>query len=156
MLVWTIEKIDARAKLYTKTFLKEYKIKYDGGTQANISRWLRVGNKIKNEKTIGFPSYETMVNLAEFFNVSVGYLTGETDHESFEMENVCAFLGLEENGVKAIKGITSGKNMGFDGKYRGDEYKSVLQHILTSRSFTAFIKKLENMWKIFIPVNKST
>lgn len=97
-----------------------------------------------------------MVNLAEFFNVSVGYLTGETDHESFEMENVCAFLGLEENGVKAIKGITSGKNMGFDGKYRGDEYKSVLQHILTSRSFTAFIKKLENMWKIFIPVNKST
>lgn len=49
-----------------KTFLKEYKEKYGGGTQANISRWLRVGNKIENGKTIGFPSYETMLNLADF------------------------------------------------------------------------------------------
>ena len=35
-------------KGYTQqTFLKEYKDKYKGGTQANVSRWLRVGNTIK-------------------------------------------------------------------------------------------------------------
>ena len=78
-----------KEKNYTqKSFLKEYKEKYGGGTQANISRWLRVGSKIENGKTIGFPSYETMSNLADFFGVSVGYLIGETDYESFEMEKV--------------------------------------------------------------------
>ena len=57
-----------KEKNYTqKSFLKEYKEKYGGGTQANISRWLRVGSKIENGKTIGFPSYETMSNLADFF-----------------------------------------------------------------------------------------
>ncbi|RGI41963.1 helix-turn-helix transcriptional regulator [Coprococcus sp. OM06-25] len=56
-----------KEKNYTqKSFLKEYKEKYGGGTQANISRWLRVGSKIENGKTIGFPSYETMSNLADF------------------------------------------------------------------------------------------
>lgn len=124
-----------------KTFLKEYKEKYGGGTQANISRWLRVGNKIENGKTIGFPSYETMLNLADFFGVSVGYLTGETDYESFEMEKACEFLGLEEDGVKAIKGITSGENVGHFGKYMADEYKSVLRYILTASSFPDFIKE---------------
>ena len=89
-----------KEKNYTqKSFLKEYKEKYGGGTQANISRWLRVGSKIENGKTIGFPSYETMSNLADFFGVSVGYLIGETDYESFEMEKVCEFLGLEEETV---------------------------------------------------------
>ena len=56
-----------KEKNYTqKSFLKEYKEKYGGGTQANISRWLRVGSKIENGKTIGFPSYETMSNWQIF------------------------------------------------------------------------------------------
>lgn len=124
-----------------KTFLKEYKEKYGGGTQANISRWLRVGSKIANGKTIGFPSYETMLNLADFFGVSVGYLTGETDYESFEMEKACEFLGLEEDGVKAIKGITSGEYVNRFEKNMVHEYTSVLRYILTARSFNAFIKE---------------
>lgn len=140
-----------------KTFLKEYKEKYGGGTQANISRWLRVGSKIENGKTIGFPSYETMLNLADFFGVSVGYLTGETDYESFEMEKACEFLGLEEDGVKAIKGITSGESVGHLGKYKDDEYKSVLRYILTASSFTDFIKEAreyaENIYRKKHPIS---
>lgn len=140
-----------------KTFLKEYKEKYGGGTQANISRWLRVGSKIENGKTIGFPSYETMLNLANFFGVSVGYLTGETDYESFEMEKACDFLGLDEDGVKAIKGITSGENVGHFGKYKADEYKSVLRYILTASSFTDFIKEAreytENIYRKKHPIS---
>lgn len=87
-----------KEKNYTqKSFLKEYKEKYGGGTQANISRWLRVGSKIENGKTIGFPSYETMSNLADFFGVSVGYFIGETDYESFEMEKELPRFLLMEN-----------------------------------------------------------
>lgn len=143
---------------YTQNaFLKEYKEKYGGGTQANISRWLRVGDQIANGKTIGFPSYETMLNLADFFGVSVGYLTGETDYESFELEKTCEFLELEEDAVKAIKGITSGKNVAFLGKYMAHEYKSVLRYILTSNSFTEFIKEAreyaENVYRQKHPVS---
>lgn len=140
-----------------KTFLKEYREKYGGGTQANISRWLRVGSKIENGKTIGFPSYETMLNLADFFGVSVGYLTGETDYESFEMEKACDFLGLEEDGVKAIKGITSGASIDFFGKHMADEYKSVLRYILTASCFTDFIKEAreyaENVYRKKHPIS---
>ncbi|GFI40108.1 helix-turn-helix domain-containing protein [Thomasclavelia cocleata] len=140
-----------------KTFLKEYKEKYGGGTQANISRWLRVGSKIENGKTIGFPTYETMLNLADFFDVSVGYLTGETDYELFEMEKACEFLGLEEDGVKAIKGITSGDSVDFFGKHMADEYKSVLRYILTASSFTDFIKEakeyVENVYRQKHPIS---
>ena len=146
-----------KEKNYTqKSFLKEYKEKYGGGTQANISRWLRVGSKIENGKTIGFPSYETMSNLADFFGVSVGYLIGETDYGSFEMEKVCKFLGLEEETVKAIKGITFGENMGIGANSMSSEYKSVFRYILTASSFPVFIKKAreyaENVYRLKHPI----
>lgn len=146
-----------KEKNYTqKSFLKEYKEKYGGGTQANISRWLRVGSKIENGKTIGFPSYETMSNLADFFGVSVGYLIGETDYESFEMEKVCEFLGLEEETVKAIIGITSGENMGIGANSMCSEYKSAFHYILTASSFPVFIKEVreyaENVYRLKHPI----
>ena len=146
-----------KEKNYTqKSFLKEYKEKYGGGTQANISRWLRVGSKIENGKTIGFPSYETMSNLANFFGVSVGYLIGETDYESFEMEKVCEFLGLEEETVKAIIGITSGENMGIGANSMCSEYKSAFRYTLTASSFPVFIKEVreyaENVYRLKHPI----
>lgn len=146
-----------KEKNYTqKSFLKEYKEKYGGGTQANISRWLRVGSKIENGKTIGFPSYETMSNLADFFGVSVGYLIGETDYESFEMEKVCKFLGLEEETVKAINGITFGENMGIGANSMSSEYKSAFRYILTASSFPVFIKEAreyaENVYRLKHPI----
>lgn len=146
-----------KEKNYTqKSFLKEYKEKYGGGTQANISRWLRVGSKIENGKTIGFPSYETMSNLADFFGVSVGYLIGETNYESFEMEKVCKFLGLEEETVKAIKGITFGENMGIGANSMSSEYKSAFRYILTASSFPVFIKEAreyaENVYRLKHPI----
>lgn len=81
-----------------KSFLKEYKNKYGGGTQANISRWLRVGNVIQKNgisQKIGFPSYENMLNIADFFGVTVGYLTGETIFKTFEMEKACQCIGID-------------------------------------------------------------
>ena len=41
---------------YTQeSFLKEYKKKYGGGTQANVSRWLGVGRMIKKDGAVAHP-----------------------------------------------------------------------------------------------------
>lgn len=139
-------------KGYTQeSFLKEYKSNYGGGTQANVSRWLRVGNKIKNGnelKTIGFPSYENMLNIADFFGVTVGYLTGETDFETFEMEKACRFLEIDEEIAKTIKSIVSGKSFGIFGKYEFKEYSAAFKHLLMTNSFLALIEGLKEYEEI--------
>lgn len=140
---------------YTQeTFLKEYKSRYGGGTQANISRWLRVGNKIEKEgvaKTIGFPTCETVLNIADFFGVAVGYLMGETDFETFEMENACQFLGIDEDTGKAIKDIVSGKSIRNLGKYESKEISAVIKYLFTAGSFPALVhgirKYAENIYR---------
>jgi transcriptional regulator with XRE-family HTH domain len=129
---------------YTQeTFLKEYKRKYGGGTQANVSRWLRVGSRIQKDgkaKTIGFPSYENMLNIADFFGVTIGYLTGETDFETFEMEKACQFIGIDEDTGKAIKGIVSGESIRPFGKYESKECSAVIKYLFTAGSFPALVK----------------
>lgn len=131
---------------YTQeSFLKEYKKKYGGGTQANVSRWLGVGRMIKKDgtpKAIGFPSYENMLNIADFFDVTVGYLTGETDFETFEMEKACKQIGIDEDTGKAIKGIVTGESVEPFGKYEAKELRAVFKYLVTANSFPVLIKKV--------------
>ncbi len=54
---------------------RQYLTKYH---QKDVSRWLNTGNRTTSG-VIGFPKYETMSILADFFGVDVGYLTGETE-----------------------------------------------------------------------------
>lgn len=136
-----------RDKYTQETFLKAFKEKYHRGTQTNISRWLRVGNTItkKNGETalIGFPSYENMKRIADFFGVSVGYLTGETDFETFELEKACGVLGIDELTGKTIRGISSGELMGDFETYNSNQYQTILKCLITTESFLKFVKALQ-------------
>lgn len=73
--------------------------------QKDISRWLNTGNRTASG-VIGFPKYETMMLIAEFFNVDVGYLTGESDEETFSMQRACDFTGLDSTAVRNIRDWT--------------------------------------------------
>lgn len=90
---------------YTQeTFAKAYKKQYGTGNQADVYRWLNVGNMSGSSgKRIGLPSYDTMKRIADFFHVTVGYLTGETDYETFEMERACKYFGVSEETGKVLK-----------------------------------------------------
>ena len=70
--------------------------------QKDVSRWLNSGNKA-SAGTIGFPKYETMTMIADFFGVDVGYLTGETDETSFDLEHASAYLGMSGESVSALR-----------------------------------------------------
>ena len=65
-----------------KEFAQKFKETFGVGNQADVSRWINVGTLSAKGKMIGFPEYPTMKKIATFFNVTVGYLTGETDYES--------------------------------------------------------------------------
>ncbi|MBT1181015.1 XRE family transcriptional regulator [Bifidobacterium sp. CP2] len=70
--------------------------------QKDVSRWLNTGNRTASGE-IGFPKYETMTMIADFFGVDVGYLTGETDERTFDMSRACAYTGLRSTSLDAVR-----------------------------------------------------
>lgn len=70
--------------------------------QKDVSRWLNTGNRTSSGE-IGFPKYETMATIADFFGVDVGYLTGETDEKTYAMSHACAFTGLSSSSIAAVR-----------------------------------------------------
>lgn len=136
---------------YTQeSFIKAYREKYRTGTQTDVSRWIRVGLSTTNKKTkkqtmIGFPSYDSMKKIADFFGVTVGYLTGETDFSTFEMERSCSFLGIDEESATAIQNIVNGSGVEHFGHYFASEYRETLKYLLTSQYFGDFIRCLREL-----------
>ena len=92
---------------YTQaSFAEALNNKYETSySQKDVSRWLHTGDKIK-KGDVGFPKYDTMVLIADFFNVDVGYLTGETDEDTFSLDKVCSYMGLNGEAIKVIREIT--------------------------------------------------
>jgi transcriptional regulator with XRE-family HTH domain len=77
--------------------------------QKDASRWMNVGSK-KGKSNIGFPKYRTMILIADALGVDVGYLTGETDMDSFDVEKTSKFLGLGSQAINHIRKFTNPEN----------------------------------------------
>lgn len=106
--------------------------------QKDVSRWLNSGNKTSTG-TIGFPKYETMAMIADFFGVDVGYLTGETDETSFDLEHASEYLGMSGESVAALRGWIIGEDA--DSQMRN--YRSeTLNALFESPKFASVASKL--------------
>ena len=109
-------------------------------TQKTISRWVNLGDAKNGIKS--FPDFENMLQVADFFNVDVGYLTGETDDDSFSLEKACSYMGLNGEAIKAIREITVPENMdSFFGKYGRDTFNKVL----SAKGFRNFFESLYDL-----------
>lgn len=116
---------------------KKYSTKF---TQKTISRWVNLGDAKNGIKS--FPDFENMLQVADFFSVDVGYLTGETDEDSFSLEKACSYMGLDGEAIKAIREITVPENMdSFFGKYRRDTFNK----ILSANGFRNFFESLNDL-----------
>lgn len=114
--------------------------------QKDVSRWLHTGDKIKHG-AVGFPKYDTMLLIADFFHVNVGYLTGETDEDTFSLDKACSFIGLNGEAIKAIREITRPENKAsFFSKDRRDTFNKVL----TAKEFPNFFSALNNLYQTSI------
>lgn len=136
---------------YTQTSLsKAIREKYGTSTsQTNISRWTNI-----SEGTQDFPKLSNALMLADFFDVTVGYLLGETDCETFTAEKASNYLGLNEDAIKSIRKATS-----FDTAYRTaraseQEVQTVLNKLFTSKSFFRFIHDLIDLENLYTGKNQ--
>ena len=53
-----------------------------------------------------FPQWRDLVDLANLFGKPIGYLIGETDCDSYELQDVADFIGLDGKTVAALRQIT--------------------------------------------------
>ena len=144
-------------KGYTQTkFAKELgKRSGTDVSQAMVSDWMRVGNKTRNNQTIGFPKYSYMVLIAEVLNVDVGYLTGETNMETFTSEKICGFLNISEEALKTVLSITGTDKECMEFGYQPEKYRKILNNLFTSPEFTKFIEAVGELEDIYTQKDKS-
>ena len=83
-----------------------------------------------------------MRNIADVLGVSVGYLIGETDYESFEMERVSKCIGLSESALIGIRNITSGKVIPPFYKYGDPQITAALENLLLTPQIVDYLKGL--------------
>ena len=128
-------------------------------TQAMISDWLHVGESPRRsdgtERRIGFPVYTNMLIIADFLNVDVGYLTGETDMETFTVEKVSKYTNLSEEAINSVLKITGNERSCINWGYHSEKYKCVLNNLLTSSEFAEFVKALGDMEDVYAEKKKT-
>ena len=120
-VIWRerLDKLMKDNQLKQKEFAEKYSEKYGNGekktSQADVCKWLKVGlpyKKPNGETAVyGFPTLKTMRNIADFFGVSVSYLIGESDYETYNMEKACKYTGLSPAAIKQIRSIAKPKKM---------------------------------------------
>ncbi|TDL32020.1 XRE family transcriptional regulator [Jeotgalibacillus sp. S-D1] len=109
--------------------------------QKDVSRWMNTGAKIKNGE-VGFPKFDTMLLIADFFSVDVGYLTGETDEISFSVEKACSYIGLNGEAIKAIREITQPEN---ENSYMRKDMRETFNKLFSAKGFPNFFDKLQDL-----------
>lgn len=110
--------------------------------QKDVSRWMNTGAKIKNGE-VGFPKYDTMLLIADFFRVDVGYLTGETDEDSFSLEKACSYIGLNGEAIKAIREITHPES---EASYMRKDMRESFNKFLLAEGFPNFFNRLHDLY----------
>lgn len=119
-------------------------------SQKDVSRWLNIGAKIKSGK-VGFPKYETMLLIADFIHVDVGYLIGETNEVSFSLEKACSYMGLNGEAINAIREITHPDN---ESSYIRKDMSDSLNTFLSAEKFPIFSQCLFDLYLTSISPNR--
>lgn len=62
-------------------------------------------NYNKWESGINIPNYKTLIDIADYYNVSLDYLTGRTDFKNADYQRTTIDTGLTENTIKYIRSM---------------------------------------------------
>lgn len=174
MQVWNKrfkERMEAAGYKTQTEFIKAFNDAYGTKcTQTDVSRWLRVGesskkydNKTYKEKeiAIGFPSYINMKRVADMLNVSVAYLTGETDYDSFNLEKACKYTGISQDAMKTICRMTRFDTKNHGVSYSGDGFlwygdaRETISKLFESSKAPGLIHALQELIRVYSGPDKT-
>lgn len=110
-------------------------------TQKNISRWTNLGETKNGVKA--FPDFKNMIFVADFLGVDIGYLTGETDEESFTLEKACSYIGLSGEALKSIRKFTNPENQS---NYMNQDMQEAFNRFFTANEFPNFFHSLFDLY----------
>ena len=96
-----------------------------------------------------FPEYETMLRIADYFHVEIGYLTGETDGKSYDAQKTADYLRLSIEAIDSIKQVTDrsssrGKTT-ISRKPRPMLASRMYEKLLTAEGFYPFLAQMEEL-----------
>lgn len=95
------------------------------------------------------PSMEVAVMLADFFEVDVGYLLGETDYRSFAAEDAAMYLGLSEDAIENIRLATRFETAFHNVRMLPEEAGRAISSLLSSKKFFDLIMALEELERVY-------
>lgn len=114
--------------------------------QKDVSRWLNTGNQTANG-VIGFPKYETMMLIADFFGVDVSYLTGETNETSFDLEKASSYTGLSSDSILAVRRWIDAPDGAPDDELRSWRADTI-DRMLSSSGFSELAAKMLTLYEM--------
>ena len=118
-------------------------------TQKSVSRWMSVGNRTENG-AIGFPEYGNMIIIADFFKVDIGYLTGETDEDTFTLEKACDYMNLDGPAIETIRNLTDSTTTSSLTNMHAQDIKEVLNKYIMADRFPYMLSCLVNLNNTFL------
>lgn len=111
-------------------------------TQKQLSDELHVTNKQISNYEHGklTPPIDILLNLCRIFDCELGYLLGENDYsKGTKLQTaICDKTGLSINSIEAITELSKDR-------WRGDNYITVLNRLLSSDVFPKFIDELSEV-----------
>lgn len=69
-------------------------------------------NYNKWESGINIPNYKTLIDIADYYNVSLDYLTGRTDFKNADYQQATIETGLTENALKGLSQLKKSSETG--------------------------------------------
>ena len=113
-----------------------------------MSRWTNIGSANRNQK-IGFPKFQTMILIADFFNVDIAYLVGETDYSTFSLKEVSKYIGLDPLSIKKIRKFTT-SNLNNSNSLMVKDRSNALSKFLAANNIDTFYYNLYDLYLVSI------
>lgn len=155
-------------KRYGKGALSDVDSRYSEGRNRECKALARrISHFLKGDY---FPKWADLVELAEFFGKPIGYLIGETDCNSYELQDVADIVGLEGETVAVLRRMTSkasvewllekttpeneepskqsvfiAQNMVDKANSEPDTCRAVLNRMITAKAFRDLLISLSNV-----------
>lgn len=113
-------------------------------TQKDVSRWVNVGSTNRKEQ-VGFPKFQTMIMIADFFEVDIGYLTGETDSSTFSLEKTSEYLQMSPVAIQNLRQFTVSS---YPNSLMFKHKREALNNFFAADNIGIFYQNLEDLYSL--------